>query len=164
MAVTYEAAVPQTEELLRLLSGFPRPRIPASTYRLQFHGGFTFRDARRLVPYLHQLGVTDVYASPYLKARTGSAHGYDVANPNSLNPEIGTEEDYRAFVDEPARHGIGQVLDTVPNHMGIGDVKNVWWQDVLENGPSSVYADFFDIDWSPVGADLQDTDKVVLPI
>ena len=164
MALTFEAAVPRTDELLKLLAAWPRPRIPASTYRLQFHAGFTFRDARRLVPYLHELGVTDVYASPYLKARAGSAHGYDVANPNSLNPEIGTEDDYRAFVAELARHGMGQVLDTVPNHMGIGDVNNVWWQDVLENGPSSVYADFFDIDWSPLAADLHDSDKVVLPI
>ena len=164
MAVSQEAALPGWDELPALLAAWPRPRIPASTYRLQFHAGFTFRDARRLVPYLHALGVTDVYASPYLKARAGSAHGYDVANPNSLNPEIGTEEDYRAFVDELARHGMGQVLDTVPNHMGIGDVNNVWWQDVLENGPSSVYADFFDIDWSPLGVDLRDSDKVVLPI
>ena len=164
MALTLEAAVPRTDELLKLLAAWPRPRIPASTYRLQFHAGFTFRDARRLVPYLHELGITDVYASPYLKARAGSAHGYDVANPNSLNPEIGTEAEYRAFVDELARHGMGQVLDTVPNHMGIGDVNNVWWQDVLENGPSSVYADFFDIDWSPSAVDLQDNDKVVLPI
>jgi (1->4)-alpha-D-glucan 1-alpha-D-glucosylmutase len=164
MAVTYEAALSRTEDLLRLLASWPRPRIPASTYRLQFHAGFTFQDARRLVPYLHQLGVTDVYASPYLKARSGSAHGYDIANPNSLNPEIGTEDHFRAFVVELQARGMGQVLDTVPNHMGIGDVKNVWWQDVLENGPSSVYADFFDIDWSPPGADVQDTDKVVLPI
>jgi (1->4)-alpha-D-glucan 1-alpha-D-glucosylmutase len=164
MALTYEAAVPQPEELRKLLGGWPRPRIPTSTYRLQFHAGFTFNDARRLVPYLHELGISDVYASPYLKARAGSAHGYDVANPNSLNPEIGTEEEYRAFVDELTAHGMGQVLDTVPNHMGIGDVNNQWWQDVLENGPSSVYAEFFDIDWSPMGADLQDTDRVVLPI
>ncbi|HEX6511133.1 MAG TPA: malto-oligosyltrehalose synthase, partial [Chloroflexota bacterium] len=164
MAVTYAAPEPRTLELPRLPTVWPKPRIPASTYRLQFHAHFTFRDARRLAPYLHQLGITDVYASPYLKARTGSAHGYDVANPNSLNPEIGTEEEYRAFVDELARLGMGQVLDTVPNHMGIGDVNNVWWQDVLENGPSSVYADFFDIDWSPLTADVQDSDKVVLPI
>ncbi|HLG74055.1 MAG TPA: malto-oligosyltrehalose synthase [Chloroflexota bacterium] len=164
MAVTPVATVPTTKDLLEVLASWPRPRIPAATYRLQFHAGFTFRDARRLVPYLHDLGVTDVYASPYLKARAGSAHGYDVANPNALNPEIGTEDDYRALVEELASHGMGQVLDTVPNHMGIGDVNNVWWQDVLENGPSSVYADFFDIDWSPAGADIQDSDKVVLPI
>src|SRR5205085_8162742 len=100
----------------------------------------------------------------YLKARTGSAHGYDVANPNLLNPEIGTEEEYRAMVEALASRGMGQVLDTVPNHMGIGDANNAWWQDVLENGPSSVYAECFDIDWSPMGADLQDNDKVVLPI
>lgn len=164
MAVIYEATVPRTEDLLQLLASWPQPRVPAATYRLQFHAGFTFRDARRLVPYLHELGVTDVYASPYLKARAGSAHGYDIANPNSLNPEIGTEEDYRAFVEELAGHAMGQVLDTVPNHMGIGDVNNVWWQDVLENGPSSVYADFFDIDWTPLAGDQHDADKVVLPI
>src|SRR5438270_6329540 len=98
MAVTIEAAVPQTERWAELLASWPRPRIPAATYRLQFHAGFTFNDARRLVPYLHQLGITDVYASPYLKARAGSAHGYDIANPNSLNPEIGTEDEYRALV------------------------------------------------------------------
>src|SRR5438128_1753202 len=136
--IAYQAKLPSAAELRALLGSTSLPRIPTATYRLQFHAGFTFHDACQLVPYLHELGVSDVYASPYLKARTGSAHGYDVANPNSLNPEIGTEEDYRAFVDELARHGMGQVLDTVPNHMGIGDVKNVWWQDVLENGPSSV--------------------------
>ncbi|MBV9121618.1 MAG: malto-oligosyltrehalose synthase, partial [Chloroflexi bacterium] len=164
MIATPAAALPGADELLRLLAEAGPARNPSATYRLQFHAGFTFRDARRLISYLHDLGVSDIYASPYLKARAGSAHGYDVANPNALNPEIGTEEDYRALVEELARHGMGQVLDTVPNHMGIGDVNNVWWQDVLENGPASVYADFFDIDWAPLTADISDTDKVVLPI
>jgi (1->4)-alpha-D-glucan 1-alpha-D-glucosylmutase len=164
MATVTPAHLPLLGELRSALAGAPEARIPAATYRLQFHAGFTFKDARQLVPYLHELGITDVYASPYLKARAGSAHGYDVANPNLLNPEVGTEEDYRAFVDELARYGMGQLLDTVPNHMGIGDVNNAWWQDVLENGPSSVYASCFDIDWSPFTAEPADSDKVVLPV
>src|SRR5215210_6802780 len=98
----------------------PVPRVPGATYRLQFHAGFTFRDARRLVPYLHALGITEMYASPYLKARSGSAHGYDVADPNALNPELGDQEEYDALHEELGRHGMGQLLDVVPNHMGIG--------------------------------------------
>ena len=120
---------------------------PASTYRLQFHAGFTFRDATKLVPYLYALGVSHLYASPYLRARSGSMHGYDVADPNSLNPELGSEADYDALVDELSRHGMGQLVDVVPNHMGIGDPGNFRWRDVLENGPASVYARFFDINW-----------------
>ncbi len=153
------------EDLPALLARDAPPHRPLATYRLQFHAGFTFRAACDVVPYLHDLGVSDVYASPYQKARAGSSHGYDVANPNALNPEIGSEDDYRCYVDELAVRGMGQVLDTVPNHMGIGDATNVWWQDVLENGPASVYADFFDIDWSPaLTADPLDSPKVVLPI
>ncbi len=124
-----------------------RQHFPESTYRLQFHAGFTFQDARRLVPYLRDLGVTDCYASPYLKARPGSQHGYDITNHNVLNPEIGTEEDYEAFAAALREAGLGQVLDTVPNHMGIVGNENVWWNDVLENGPASPYATFFDIAW-----------------
>ncbi|MBV8083345.1 MAG: malto-oligosyltrehalose synthase [Chloroflexi bacterium] len=153
------------DDLPALLAREAPPHRPLATYRLQFHAGFTFRDARNVVPYLHELGVSDVYASPYQKARAGSSHGYDVANPNTLNPEIGTEDDYRAYVEELASRGMGQVLDTVPNHMGIGDANNVWWQDVLENGPASVYADFFDIDWTPaITADPLDSPKVVIPV
>src|SRR5215208_1390294 len=110
----------------------PAPRVPGATYRLQFHAGFTFQDARLLVPYLHALGITELYASPYLKARSGSAHGYDVADPNSLNPELGSQDDYDALHDELVRCGMGQLLDVVPNHMGIGDTGNTWWFDVLE--------------------------------
>ena len=138
------------------------PRIPLSTYRLQFNASFTFLDAARLIPYLHQLGITDCYSSPYLKATPGSSHGYDVIDPTVLNPEIGTEADYQVFVTALHEHGMGQLLDVVPNHMGIAGSANRWWQDVLENGPSSHFAMFFDIDWTPVKPELENT--VLLPI
>jgi (1->4)-alpha-D-glucan 1-alpha-D-glucosylmutase len=137
-------------------------RIPASTYRLQFHAGFTFADATALIPYLHALGITDCYCSSYLRAVEGSLHGYDVADPTSLNPEVGTEDDFRRFVESLQAHGMGQVLDVVPNHMGIARSANRWWQDVLENGPSSRYAKVFDIDWQPLKPEL--AHKVLLPI
>jgi (1->4)-alpha-D-glucan 1-alpha-D-glucosylmutase len=140
-----------------------RRRLPGATYRLQFHAGFTFRDACRLVPYLRDLGITHCYASPYLKARPGSQHGYDIIDHRVLNPEIGTEADYDAWVAALHEHGMGQILDTVPNHMGIVGNENPWWNDVLENGPSSQYAAYFDIAWyaSP-RPELQG--KVLLPI
>ncbi len=138
-----------------------RQRLPEATYRLQFHAGFTFRDACRLVPYLHDLGITDCYASPYLKARPGSRHGYDIQDHRSLNPEIGSEEDYNAWVDTLHAHGMGQILDIVPNHMGIGGGDNAWWNDVLENGASSPYADYFDINWFSYTPKLRG--KVLLP-
>lgn len=136
--------------------------IPLSTYRLQFNVSFTFQDASRILPYLSQLGITDCYASPYLKATPGSTHGYDVVDPTELNPEIGTEADYQTFIQALHQHGMGQILDVVPNHMGIAGSTNLWWQDVLENGPSSHYATFFDIDWTPVKPELEN--KVLLPI
>jgi (1->4)-alpha-D-glucan 1-alpha-D-glucosylmutase len=138
------------------------PRIPMATYRLQFNARFTFEDARRLVPYLDALGVSDVYASSYLGARPGSMHGYDITDHNILNPEIGTPEDYDRFVAALQDRGMGQILDVVPNHMGIAAGCNRWWNDVLENGPSSPYADFFDVDWDPVKRQL--ANKVLLPI
>ena len=154
----------QTPRQLRaLVARLATPRVPTATYRLQFHAGFTFRDGRQLVPYLHALGVSDVYASPYLKARSGSPHGYDVADPNALNPELGTEEDYADLVAELSRHGMGHVADIVPNHMGIGDPGNFRWLDVLENGPASLYAKFFDIDWHPLKAEPRDRTRLVLP-
>src|SRR5215217_6141787 len=137
-------------------------RIPAATYRLQFHAGFTFADATALIPYLHGLGITDCYCSSYLQAVAGSLHGYDVADPTSLNPEVGTGDDYRRFVEILHAHGMGQVLDVVPNHMGIARSRNRWWQDVIENGPSSRYAKVFDIDWQPLKPEL--AYKVLLPI
>src|SRR5829696_9315589 len=137
-------------------------RIPASTYRLQFHAGFTFADATALIPYLHALGITDCYCSSYLQAVAGSLHGYDVADPTALNPEVGSEDDFRRFVDALKAHGMAQMLDVVPNHMGIARSANRWWQDVLENGPSSRYAKVFDIDWQPLKPELPH--KVLLPI
>ena len=139
-----------------------QPRIPTSTYRLQFNRTFTFNDARAIVPYLHELGISDCYASPYFQARAESLHGYDITDHNKLNAAIGSREEYDAFVAELHAYGMGQVLDFVPNHMGIGEPLNQWWMDVLENGPSSVYAPYFDIDWQPLKPDLRD--KVLLPI
>src|SRR5437763_8049422 len=103
---------------------------PEGTYRLQFHAGFTFRDAARVAAYLAELGITHCYASPYLKARPGSGHGYDIVDHRVLNPEIGSDEDYAAWVAELRRLGMSQVLDVVPNHMGIVGNENVWWNDV----------------------------------
>ncbi|RPI00007.1 MAG: malto-oligosyltrehalose synthase, partial [Zetaproteobacteria bacterium] len=139
-----------------------QPRIPAATYRLQFNSRFTFENARDLLPYLEALGVSDVYASSYLGARPGSMHGYDITDHNTLNPEIGTEDEYDRFVEALQTRGMGQILDVVPNHMGIAAGCNPWWNDVLENGPSSPYAAFFDVDWDPVKRQL--ANKVLLPI
>lgn len=139
-----------------------RRPLPESTYRLQFHAGFTFRDAEAIIPYLHDLGITDCYSSPYLRARPGSTHGYDITDHGTLNPEIGDPTDYDAFVTALASRSMGQILDVVPNHMGIASNDNAWWNDVLENGPSSAYAGFFDIDWRPVKPQLRD--KVLLPV
>lgn len=140
----------------------PVARRPLATYRLQFTPSFAFADAARIVSYLHVLGVSDCYVSPYFKASPGSPHGYDVTDHNALNPELGGETDYDAFVQELQRYDMGQLLDIVPNHMGIAKSQNVWWTDVLENGPSSLYASCFDIDWTPVKDEL--ANKVLLPI
>ncbi len=137
-------------------------RIPLSTYRLQFNRRFTFANARSIVDYLHALSIGDCYASSYLAAVPGSPHGYDVADPTRLNPDIGTEEEYWEWIDAMRSHGMGHVLDVVPNHMGIAKSANPWWLDVLENGPCSRYARFFDIAWHPVKAEL--ADKVLIPI
>lgn len=137
-------------------------RIPLATYRLQFNAGFTFDDAARLVPYLEGLGITDIYASPFFKARPGSEHGYDIVDHNALNPEIGDEAAFDRLTDTLSVHDMGLLLDFVPNHMGIGSAENAWWMDVLENGPSSLYAPFFDIDWAPLKSELEN--KVLLPI
>ncbi|MEY2506574.1 MAG: (1-_4)-alpha-D-glucan 1-alpha-D-glucosylmutase [Verrucomicrobiota bacterium] len=138
------------------------PRIPTSTYRLQFNRQFTFSDARHIVPYLDALGISDCYASPYFQARAESLHGYDITDHNKLNAAIGSRADYDAWIADLHAHGMGQIVDFVPNHMGVGEPLNHWWMDVLENGPSSTYAPFFDIDWKPLKADLED--KVLLPI
>ncbi|HZS11212.1 MAG TPA: malto-oligosyltrehalose synthase, partial [Nitrospirales bacterium] len=137
-------------------------RVPVSTYRLQFNHAFPFRAAQELVGYLHTLGITDCYTSSYLKATPGSMHGYDVADPTELNPELGSEDDYRAFVTALRDAGMGHLLDVVPNHMGIAQSCNAWWLDVLEHGPGSVYAKFFDIEWRPVKRELEN--KILLPV
>ena len=138
------------------------PRIPVCTYRLQLNRWFTFAQAREIVPYLRELGVSDVYASPYFQAGPNSMHGYDIVDHNKLNPAIGSQEEYDAWIAELHKHEMGQVLDFVPNHMGVTEPGNQWWADVLENGPSSMYAPYFDIEWRPQKEDLRD--KVLLPI
>jgi (1->4)-alpha-D-glucan 1-alpha-D-glucosylmutase len=138
------------------------PRIPVSTYRLQFNGQFTFSDAKRIISYLNDLGISDIYASPYFQAREGSLHGYDIVDHNALNPEIGTHQEYDEMTAELGKYAMGQILDIVPNHMCIASAQNSWWMDVLENGPSSVYAHYFDIDWDPVKKELRN--KVLLPV
>ena len=123
-------------------------RVPGATYRLQFHKGFRFRDAIALVPYLARLGVTHLYASPFLKARPGSMHGYDIVDHNSVNPEIGSAAELHKLIDDLKKQGLGLIPDLVPNHMGVLHADNAWWLDVLEKGRASPYARFFDIDWS----------------
>ncbi len=125
-----------------------RVRLPESTYRLQLHAGFTFRDAIAILPYLRELGITHCYASPFLKAAAGSTHGYNVVDFGSINPEIGSADDFDAWSSALAQHGLGQIVDFVPNHMGVGTNENRWWNDVLENGPGSRFASYFDIAWT----------------
>ena len=120
-----------------------------ATYRVQLHAGFTFDDAAALAPYLSDLGVSHLYCSPYLQAAPGSTHGYDVVDHTRLNEELGGAEAHARMTEALRAHGIGQVLDIVPNHMAVSGRANAWWWDVLENGPSSRYATYFDIDWDP---------------
>ena len=136
-------------------------RVPVATYRAQMHRDFTFDQAAGIVPYLQQLGMGDFYASPIFEARPGSTHGYDVTRHDRLNPELGGSERFASFADTLRRHEIGLLLDIVPNHMGIGK-DAIWWQDVLENGHASRYANYFDIDWSPLKEEMRD--KLLLPI
>lgn len=137
-------------------------RIPSATYRLQMNRDFTFSDAEKIISYLSDLGITDAYFSPYLRAERGSRHGYDIVDHGRLNPELGSLQDYNSMNERLQQYGMGQILDIVPNHMCITGSENAWWMDVLENGPSSLYADYFDIDWTPVKKELQN--KVLLPV
>jgi (1->4)-alpha-D-glucan 1-alpha-D-glucosylmutase len=123
------------------------PSIPIATYRLQLTGAFGFGAAADLVPYLKSLGVSHLYASPFLKARAGSTHGYDITDHTALNPELGGEEAFTRLCDALAAADIGLILDFVPNHMGINYADNAWWLDVLEWGQKSPRAKSFDIDW-----------------
>jgi (1->4)-alpha-D-glucan 1-alpha-D-glucosylmutase len=122
-------------------------RIPAATYRLQFTAQFAFNQARDILSYLHELGISDIYASPIFYARAGSTHGYDVVDPNQLNPELGTAADFELLTEEARRLGLGWLQDIVPNHMAY-DSRNRMLMDVLENGPASPYSDYFDIEWN----------------
>lgn len=137
-------------------------RWPRATYRVQFNAGFPFPQATARVDYWERLGVSDVYASPYLKAVPGSQHGYDIVDHSVLNPDLGSLEDFQAFTAALEARGLGHLLDCVPNHMGVNSDANLWWQDVLENGPGSRYAAYFDIDWNPPKQDIQD--KLLLPV
>ncbi|ABY34394.1 MAG TPA: malto-oligosyltrehalose synthase [Chloroflexus aurantiacus] len=137
-------------------------RVPRATYRLQLNADLTFADVARYVPYFVELGISDLYFSPILTPRAGSRHGYDITDHTHLNPELGGEEGFAHLATVLREHHLGLILDVVPNHMGIGDPRNTWWRDVLENGPSSIYAPYFDIDWDPVPPELQG--KVLLPV
>ena len=139
-----------------------RLSIPRATYRLQLNGGFTIRDAIVIVPYLARLGVSHVYCSPYLRARSGSQHGYDIIDHNAFNPEIGSDADFERFAKTLTGHDLGQMVDVVPNHMGVMGSDNAWWLDVLENGPAAQHARYFDIDWEPLKPELRG--KVLLPV
>ena len=140
-------------------------RIPVATYRIQFSLNFRFSDARELVSYLSEFGITDLYASPRFKARKGSSHGYDVADPQRVNSELGTEREFEELAEKLKRYSMGLLLDIVPNHM-VASHENPWWMDVLENGRHSQYARYFDIDWYPASiksAALQES-RVLLPV
>src|ERR1700753_1665339 len=123
------------------------PNQRTATYRVQLHAGFTFDDAAAIAGYLADLGVSHLYCSPYLQAARGSTHGYDVVNHQILNAELGGAPAHQRLADRLAENGLGQVLDIVPNHMALAGRDNAWWWDVLENGQSSPYARYFDIDW-----------------
>ncbi|QHI97356.1 malto-oligosyltrehalose synthase [Xylophilus rhododendri] len=144
------------------LPGLDTARVPVSTYRVQFHAGFTFEQATAVVPYLHAMGISHLYASPYLRARAGSTHGYDIVDHNALNPEVGDEEQFDRMCQTLREHGMRQMLDIVPNHMGVLEADNAWWLDVLENGPAAVHASFFDIEWEPAAPEM--AGRVLLPV
>ncbi|MBI5548176.1 MAG: malto-oligosyltrehalose synthase, partial [Deltaproteobacteria bacterium] len=154
-----ELAEQLVREVVRELSRFVRR--PVATYRVQLQPAFGFKALAELVPYLASLGVTDVYAPPYLKASPGSTDWYDVVDHQELNPELGTPEEFDALLRELAARQMGHLLDFVPNHMAIGST-NPLWMDVLENGPSSVFAHVFDIDWKPIKEELEN--RVLVPV
>ena len=136
--------------------------VPDATYRLQLNRGFTFDDARKLVPYLHELGISDIYTSPILQALPGSLHGYDICDHSRVSDDLGGEAALLELAQALDARSMGLMFDVVPNHMAVANVSNPWWEDLLEHGASSRYADFFDIDWRPINPDLEC--KVLLPI
>jgi (1->4)-alpha-D-glucan 1-alpha-D-glucosylmutase len=135
--------------------------VPSSTYRIQLNREFRFADAIKILDYLHELGITDLYLSPILASRKGSNHGYDVIDPTRIDPDLGSEEEFTALQTELQNRGMGLLLDIVPNHMA-ASAENPWWMDVLENGAQSAYAAFFDVDWNSYAPGLQG--RILLPI
>jgi (1->4)-alpha-D-glucan 1-alpha-D-glucosylmutase len=136
-------------------------RIPVATYRLQFHPEFKFQDALRILTYLDDLGISDIYASPIFKARRGSTHGYDVVDPSQLNPELGSDEDFAELTSDLSQRGMGWLQDIVPNHMAY-DSENPFLVDILEHGPYSEYSDFFDVEWEHPFDDFKG--KILIPM
>jgi (1->4)-alpha-D-glucan 1-alpha-D-glucosylmutase len=136
-------------------------RIPGATYRLQFNRNFKFEGAEALVSYLHELGITDMYASPLFQATRGSLHGYSVTNPMELSRELGPRRAFESLARALKDRGMGLLFDIIPNHMALSP-DNPWWMEVLENGQGSPYAIFFDIDWHPANCILEG--KLLLPI
>ncbi len=137
-------------------------RTPRATYRVQLNKDFRFADATRIVPYVAALGISHLYCSPIFAARPGSMHGYDVMDHSVLNPELGTREDFDALVNELHRHGMGMIVDMVPNHLGVMGDGNAWWLDMLENGPAAQFAPYFDVDWRPNRSSMQN--RILVPV
>jgi (1->4)-alpha-D-glucan 1-alpha-D-glucosylmutase len=135
-------------------------RVPLATYRVQVHRGFDLKAVRRIVPYIRGLGIDTVYLSPIVRSRRGSTHGYDVVDPNALDPDRGSPADLRSLVRTLRANRMGLLLDIVPNHMA-ASLENPWWKDVLTFGRASRFARVFDIDWDPR---VSPTDQVVLPL
>src|SRR5438477_5496552 len=162
MRVQREIVREQARRLLdEVAAELAAARQPVTTYRIQLHKDFTFDAAATIVRYLADLGITDLYTSPILQAAPGSVHGYDVIDHGSINVELGGAEGYDRLSAALHEAGLGHVLDIVPNHMGLGS-GNALWLDLLENGPSSQAARFFDVEWHPVKEEL--TDKVLVPV
>ncbi|MCV0403115.1 MAG: malto-oligosyltrehalose synthase [Chloroflexi bacterium] len=138
-----------------------RHTVPRATYRVQLHAGFTFDDTAAILPYLRELGISHLFCSPVLQAAPGSTHGYDVIDHSRVSTELGGEAGWVRLTDAVREHGMGVVLDIVPNHMAIGE-GNRWWWDVLARGQGSEFASFFDIEWDPPEARLRDV--ILLPV
>ena len=139
----------------------PSTRLPSSTYRIQLNQDFRFADTLKILDYLHELGISDLYLSPILAARKGSTHGYDVIDPSRINPDLGTEEEFSTLQAELQNRDMGLLLDIVPNHMA-ANAENPWWMDVLENGAQSAFAAYFDIEWHPHARSLEG--RILLPV
>jgi (1->4)-alpha-D-glucan 1-alpha-D-glucosylmutase len=160
-----KAGAESTENVREQAGRHRRRGLRRATYRLQLHAGFGFSDAAAISGYLADLGVSHVYLSPVLQAAKGSRHGYDVVDPSSINEELGGDQRYLELQSALRVVGLGQILDVVPNHMAVATRDNRWWWDVLENGPSSVYAGYFDVDWGPPEAGhVHGNGVVLLPV